>query len=63
MTTFSKLALMALLTGSLLACGSDEKTSGAIPQGQLDAMDKARDVENVLNNAKNKQLEGIDNPG
>ena len=41
------------LVGALLlpACGSSEEPSGVIPQHQLDAMDKAADVENVLQNA------------
>jgi len=63
MTKFSKLTLMALFITSLLACGSDKEPTGAIPQGQLDAMDKAKDVENILNSAQKKQLEDIDNPG
>ncbi len=63
MTKFSKLALITLFITSLLACGSDEEPTGVIPQGQLDAMDKAKDVENILNNAQKKQLEEIDNPG
>ena len=63
MARFSKLALMALCITSVMACSSNEEPTGVIPQGHLDAMDKAKGVEDVLKNAQKKQLEDIDKPG
>ncbi len=63
MASLTKVSLAAALLLSLIACGAKEEPTGVIPQGHLDAMDKAKDVENVLLDAQKKQLEDIDKPG
>ncbi|MBE9538954.1 MAG: hypothetical protein IMF06_07715 [Proteobacteria bacterium] len=60
MTNLSRMSAIALLAFPLIACGPAEDPTGVIPQGHLDAMDKAKDVENVLQDAQKKQMEGID---
>jgi hypothetical protein len=63
MANLTKVFLAAALLLSLIACGAKEEPTGVIPQGHLDAMDKAKDVENVLQDAQKQQLEDIDKPG
>ena len=63
MASLTKKLLAAALFLSLIACGAKEEPTGVIPQGHLDAMDKAKDVENVLQDAQEKQLKGIDKQG
>jgi hypothetical protein len=63
MANLTKISLTALLLLPLIACGAKEEPTGVIPQGHLDAMDKANDVEDVLQDAQKKQLENIDKPG
>jgi len=63
MTKISKLILLALLATPLGACSTDEEPTGVIPQGHLDALDKANNVEHILKDAQKKQLEKLDNPG
>jgi hypothetical protein len=55
--SFSACIAVALTTLALAGCNPKEpgqpnpptpQTSGAIPQGQLDAMDKAKNVEGVM---------------
>ncbi len=60
MMTPIKMSAIALLALPLLACGPAEDPTGVIPQGHLDAMDKAKDVENVLQDAQKKKLEDVD---
>ena len=61
MQSIKKIAIVALLTLPIIACGeTEEEPTGVIPQGHLDAMDKARSVENVLQNSEQKQLEDVD---
>ena len=62
MASLTKLSIAALLL-SVIACAAKEEPTGVIPQGHLDALDKSKDVENVLRDANKQQLEGIDNPG
>ena len=52
------LVCVALLT----ACGGskDEKPTGIIPQHQLDAMEKAKNVEDVLQQADLQRREEMD---
>ena len=62
MQSLEKIAIVVLLTLSIVACGeTEEEPTGVIPQGHLDAMDKARNVEGVLKNTEQKQLEDMDN--
>ena len=45
----------------LTACGgSGEEPEGAIPQHQLDAMEKAKNVEGMLREAEGQRREEID---
>jgi len=60
MNSSIKISLMALLLVPLFACGAKEEPTGVIPQGHLDAMDKAKNVENVLQDAKQRADEGVD---
>lgn len=62
MTRLTKLSIAALLL-SVIACGAKEEPTGVIPQGHLDAIDKSKNVENVLQDAQKKQLESIDKSG
>lgn len=62
MQSVKKIAIIMLLTLPIVACGeAEEEPTGVIPQGHLDAMDKARNVEDVLKNSEQKQLEDVDN--
>jgi hypothetical protein len=62
MKSVKRLAIVMLLTLPIIACGeTEEEPTGVIPQGHLDAMDKARNVEDVLKNSEQKQLEDADN--
>ncbi len=63
MTRLTKVSLAAALLLSLSACGAKEEPTGVIPQGHLDAIDKTKNVENVLQDAQKQQLENIDKPG
>lgn len=63
MASLTKVSLATALLLSLVACGGKEEPTGVIPQGHLDAMDKTKDVENVLQDAHKKQLEDIDKQG
>ena len=61
MQSLRKITIIMLLTLPIVACGeAEEEPTGVIPQGHLDAMDKARNVEDVLLSAEQKQLEGLD---
>ena len=59
MASFSKICIGAVLL-VVVACSAKEEPTGAIPQGHLDALDKSKEVENVLQDAQKKQLESID---
>ena len=59
MASFSKICVAAVLL-SVVACGAKEEPTGVIPQGHLDALEKSKNVENVLQDAQKKQLESID---
>lgn len=63
MASLTKISLATVLFLSLIACGAKEEPTGVIPQGHLDAMDKTKNVENVLQDAHKNQLENIDKPG
>jgi hypothetical protein len=62
MVSLTKISIAALLL-SVIACGAKEEPTGVIPQGHLDALDKSKNVENVLQDANKKQLESIDKSG
>ena len=54
--------LLALFTASLLAaCAAEEEPKGAIPQHQLDSMNKAEDVEAMMQNAEQERRDKMDN--
>ncbi len=63
MASLIRVPLATALLVSLFACGAKEEPTGVLPQGHLDALDKTKDVENVLQDAHKKQLEGIDTQG
>ena len=53
-----KRATIALLLSlGLTACGGSDEPEGVIPQGQLDAMEKAENVEDVLQQAEEQRRE------
>jgi hypothetical protein len=62
-------AILFLAVFVLTGCGSDdgdgagEKKAGVIPQHQLDAMDKARGVEDTLKAEEEKRREQIEKSG
>ena len=60
MIIFTRMTAIALLALPLIACAPAEEPTGVIPQGHLDAMDKAKDVENMLQDAQKKKLQDID---
>ncbi len=61
MLNVARIVVIALLGFTLTACGeAEEEPTGVIPQGHLDAMDKARGVESVLQDAEQKKLKDID---
>jgi hypothetical protein len=62
MASLTKFSIAALLL-SVIACGAKEEPTGVIPQGHLDALDKSKNVENMLQDANKKQLESIDKSG
>jgi len=57
MNTLAKIAVTALLAIPLIACGAKEEPTGVIPEGHLKALDKANNVENMLEDAQKKQQE------
>lgn len=62
MQSVKKMAIVALLILPIIACGeTEEEPTGVIPQGHLDAMDKAKNVEDVMKNTEQKRLEDVDN--
>ena len=61
MKILTKMFLVAFASTLLVACGAkDEKPKGVIPQGHLDAMKKAENVEGVLMDAEKQQREAMD---
>ncbi len=58
MASLTRLSIAALML-CVIACGAKEEPTGVIPQGHLDAIDKSKNVENVLHDAHKKQLESI----
>ncbi len=54
--------LLVLFTTTLLfACAAEEEPKGAIPQHQLESMDKAKDVEDMMQNAEQERRDKMDN--
>lgn len=49
--------VMAIL---LTACGGSAEPKGVIPKGQLEALEKAENVEDILMDAQKKRLEEVD---
>lgn len=60
MANISKISLAAVLILPLIACGPQEEPTGVISQGHLDAIDKTKNVENILQDAQKQQLESIE---
>lgn len=66
--TYSAASLLLLALIHLSGCGSKDERSatteakkqGVIPQAQLDAMEKAKEVEEVLNEAEQQRREQLD---
>lgn len=59
MNSLTKITAITLLALPLIACGAKEEPTGVIPQGHLDAMEKAKDVEDVLHDVQEKKLGGV----
>jgi len=57
---FMKISAIALLSLFIVACGAQEEPTGVIPEGHLKALEKANNVEDLLNDAQKKQLEEVD---
>lgn len=61
--TFAAFFTIALFTMAVPACSksnteqSSEKSEGVIPQAQLDALNKAKNVENVLKQSEEQRRE------
>jgi len=60
MFKFTKLSLIALLSALITACGGSSEPKGVIPEAQLEALDKAKQVEDVLMDAQKKRLQEVD---
>ncbi|MEH6583234.1 MAG: hypothetical protein V7754_14930 [Halioglobus sp.] len=61
MKTLSTILLTALSVVLILGCElKEEEPKGVIPEGHLNAMKKAENVEGLLQDANKKQLEEID---
>ena len=65
-----KFCLLASVVVVLAACGAsdsgdkaDSGNGGVIPQHQLDAMQKAKNMEDVLKQAEERRLEQMDSEG
>jgi hypothetical protein len=55
-------AMLALATTILVACGgAKEEPKGVIPQHQLDSMNKAEDVEAMMQQSEQQRREQMDN--
>ena len=50
------------IVAGLVGCARDEDPKGVIPEGYKQSMEKARDVEQQLQEAADKRLEALD-PG
>ena len=60
MPMFMKISAIALLALFIVACSAEEEPTGVIPEGHLKALEKANNVEDLLNDAQKKQLEEVD---
>jgi len=60
MPMFNKVSAIALLALFITACGAQEEPTGVIPEGHLKALEKANNVEDMLNDAQKKQREEVD---
>ena len=58
--TIAKLVTTALLCVTLLACGAKEEPTGVIPEGHQKALEKAKDVENLLEDSKVDRMKAVD---
>ncbi len=59
-------ASAAIICGLLLACGSDEsaeESGGVIPQHQLDALEKAKGVEAMMQEADDQRRKEMEEKG
>ena len=54
-----KFSVILVMLGLLAACGSsrDEKAEGVIPEHMIESMDKAENVEDVLQQAEQQRRE------
>ncbi len=57
----TRILLALAVTTLLAACAAEEEPKGVIPQHQLDSMNKATDVEAMMQNAEQDRREQIDN--
>ena len=54
--------MLALFAATLLAaCAAEEEPEGAIPEHQLNSMQKAEDVEAMMQKAEQERRDQIDN--
>jgi hypothetical protein len=63
-----RLVVVALFISILTACGSDSgndsgKKQGAIPEHQLNALDKAKNTENTLLESEQKRKKELEEQG
>lgn len=63
-----RLVLVGLFISILIACGSDSgsdtgKKQGAIPGHQLKALDKAKNIENILLESEQKRKKEMEEQG
>ena len=55
----NKLGLMILLSLLIVACGAEKPKQVIIPEAQLDALDKAKNLQNDLEVLQQKQQEQL----
>lgn len=60
MNHFTKFAVISALALGVVACAPEKEPTGVIPEGHLKAMEKANNVEGMLNDAQKKQMEEVD---
>ena len=60
MFKFAIRSVSIVLAILLTACGGSTEPAGVIPKGQLEALEKAENVEGMLMDAQKKRLEEVD---
>jgi outer membrane murein-binding lipoprotein Lpp len=58
---FTTITAVVVLTLALAGCAKEENKEGVIPEGYKSAVEKAKGVEDTLNDAMQKQAEEIEN--